>query len=318
MILIFWRRSQGSNPLDNGYCLFAASPQTNNNYHLSLFQEYHKERMVIVVFGSLNLDLVAGVPRLPQAGETLIGTSWSTVAGGKGANQAVACARQGAATRMVGRVGTDAAGAQLRAGLLAEGIDCQYLVSDPLNPSGTALILLDPQGENSIVVLPNANGAVDEDDLARLDMALEGAQLLVLQLELPLAMVIAAAQRAVARGVAVLLDPAPAQELPAELYPLVSYLCPNQHEASALVGFAVDDVASGLAAGAELRRRGVAVALVKLGEQGVVVDSGTWQAHLPAHTVAAIDRVAAGDAFAGALAAALVRGASLKKRCATQ
>jgi ribokinase len=190
--------------------------------------------MSIVVFGSINMDLVAGTQCLPRPGETLAGHSFRTVPGGKGANQAVACARLGAPTRMVGRLGADGFGVALRAGLVQEGIDVTGVGADPVQPSGVALITVEASGENTIIVVPGANGAVGAAELERLDAALAGARALLLQLEVPLEAVIAAAERARAQGVTVILDPAPAQALPAALFPLVDILTPNESEAAAL------------------------------------------------------------------------------------
>ena len=162
--------------------------------------------MTIIVFGSINMDLVARVPRLPAPGETLRGSDFFTAPGGKGANQAAACARLGTPTYMVGRVGEDAFGSSLRASLEESGVDVSLVTVTP-SPSGVALIQVDSDGENSIVIIPGANGQIGPEDRTRLEAALPGADSLLLQLEIPLEAVTAAARMARSRGVRVILDP---------------------------------------------------------------------------------------------------------------
>lgn len=266
--------------------------------------------MTIVVFGSINMDLVARAPRLPAPGETVPGHAFFTAPGGKGANQAVACARLGAPTRMVGRVGDDALGAELRAGLRAAGVDERDVLTTP-GPSGVALIAVDDAGRNTIIVAPGANGAIGPADVTRLEAALTGARALLLQLEIPLEAVIAAAGASRRAGVPVILDPAPARELPAELYRLTDIITPNESEAATLVGFDLsDEAARGAAARALHTRTGGAVAL-KLGEHGALLFAGDQSLRLPALPVRAVDTVAAGDAFNAGLAVALVEGQPL-------
>jgi ribokinase len=195
----------------------------------------------IVVFGSINMDLVARVPRLPAPGETLTGHGFFTAPGGKGANQAVACARLGAATRMIGRVGDDAFGTMLRESLAGYGVETSGVAIQPGVPSGVAVITVDDAAENEIIVVPGANGIVGREDLARLAAALDGARVLLLQLEVPMDAVVAAAELGRRRGVTVILDPAPAQSLPEALYAAVDILTPNESEAAVLVGFPLDD-----------------------------------------------------------------------------
>ncbi|MGQ9926625.1 MAG: ribokinase [Chloroflexaceae bacterium] len=266
--------------------------------------------MTIVVFGSINMDLVARAPRLPAPGETAPGHTFFTAPGGKGANQAVACARLGAPTRMVGRVGDDAFGAELRASLRAAGVDERDVLTSS-GPSGAALIAVDDAGRNTIIVVPGANGAIGPADITRLEAALMGARVLLLQLEIPPEAVIAAADAARRAGVPVILDPAPAHELPTELYRLTDIITPNESEAATLVGFALSDEAAWRAAARALRARtGGAVAL-KLGEHGALLFAGDQFLHLPAFPVRAVDTVAAGDAFNAGLAVALVEGQPL-------
>jgi ribokinase len=262
----------------------------------------------IVVFGSINMDLVACVPRLPSPGETLTGHNLFTAPGGKGANQAVACARLDAPTRMIGRVGDDAFGVMLRGSLQGYGVDTSGTAIHPGSPSGVAVITVDDAAENEIIVVPRANGVVDREDLVRLEAALDGARVLLLQLEVPLDAVVAAAEMGRRRGVTVILDPAPAQPLPEALYAAVDILTPNESEAEALVGFPLDDSDAIARASQTLLSRGARSVIVKLGGKGVFWSNGSESAHFPAIRVEAVDSVGAGDAFNGGLAVGLCEG----------
>ena len=266
---------------------------------------------VVVVLGSINMDVVVTASRLPAPGETIAGDELHVTPGGKGANQAVAASRLGAEVRMVGRVGTDAFGPMLLRGLQSYGVDVSRVASDPGCSSGAAAILLDANRENRIVAVYGANMRCDDDQVRETESALVGADCLMLQLEVPLTVCLAAARTARRKGVPVILDPAPAAALPAEAYALVDVLTPNQTEAAALVGHPVDDVDQGLAAARELARRGLGTAIVKLGDRGAVYVSGDSAGHAPPFDVEAEDTVAAGDAFGGALAVALAEGMDL-------
>ncbi len=266
---------------------------------------------MIYSFGSLNMDLVGQAPRLPLPGETLLGTQFTTVPGGKGANQAVAAARLGVPTTMIGRVGNDSFGHSLINSLNAAGVSAEAIGVDTKAPTGVALIVVDNGGQNQIVVLPGANGQVGHQEVQGLTERLRSGDGVLLQLEVPMAAVLQAAQVAQGRGAMVILDPAPAPDhLPDNLLAAVDWLTPNQGEASQLVGFAVTDVPSAWAAAQALQRRGPRQVVVKLGEGGAVVATPTGGFHQPALAVHAVDTVAAGDAFNGGLAAGLATGLS--------
>lgn len=262
--------------------------------------------MSVIVFGSINLDLVARTPRLPAPGETIVGHSFETVPGGKGANQAVAVARLDVATAMVGRVGGDRFGQELLQGLKTSGVDCDRVLIDDTTHSGVAVITVDDASENNIVIIAGANGQMGVADVARLTPLLPQAKVLLLQLEIPLPAVVAAAQAAKAAGVTVILDPAPARsDLPDQLYACVDIITPNQVEASQLVDCPVTDPETATKAAEVLHQRGVGTVIVKLGKQGAICFTQNTTFPVPTFPVKAIDTVAAGDAFNGGLAAAL-------------
>ncbi|MDB9372450.1 ribokinase [Nodularia sphaerocarpa] len=268
--------------------------------------------MSIIVFGSINIDLVATTPRLPIAGETILGKDFFKIPGGKGANQAVALAKLEIPTHMMGRVGADSFGVELVENLQLAGVQTENIFIDETVNSGVAIIIVDNTGENQIVVIPGANGRVNQEDIERLSDLLPTASLLLLQLEIPINAVLAAAKAAKEANIQVILDPAPAKgNLPDELYPLVDIITPNEVEAAQLVGFPVDNQESAIKAAKVLLQRGVKCAIVKLGAKGVVCATAEETFFVPAFPVHAVDTVAAGDAFNGGLAAALFTGLSL-------
>ena len=266
--------------------------------------------MSIVVFGSINMDLVSRVPRLPIPGETLRGSAFFTAPGGKGANQAAACARLGAPVVMFGRVGQDVFGPALRAGLQNLGIDVRGVATTP-GSSGVAVIAVDEHAENSIIIIPGANGRVGMEDLAQLETALPGADSLLLQLEIPLEAVTAAARLARKHAVRVILDPAPAASLPDELYALTDLITPNETECAALVGFPVTESFQAERAAQVLLGRGVGQVVIKLGARGAYLHDGMNGEWVPGFVVHSVDTTAAGDAFNAALAVALEKGQAL-------
>ena len=257
------------------------------------------------------MDLIGVGPKLPMPGETVIGERFYTAPGGKGANQAVAAAKLGANVRMVGRVGTDTFGPTLLEQLRGYGIDVRGVAEDPDNPSGIAIILLDAHRQNHIVAIYGANAACDDSQLAAAKSALEGADTLLLQLEVPFELSLAAAKYARSQGVRVVWDPSPALDQIREAYPAVDVLTPNQTEASFLTGIAVTDVGSAKVAAERLLDAGVPAVVVKLGESGAYYATSGESGQVPPHRVEAVDTVAAGDAFGAALAVALSEGRSL-------
>ena len=264
--------------------------------------------MSVVVFGSVNMDLVTRVLEFPKPGETLTGLSFQTFPGGKGANQAVACARLETPTKMVGRVGSDAFGQTLRNNLKSNQVDIQFLQEDENTSSGVAVITVNEKAENQIIVIPGANGEVGGEDLDRLQDALADAQILLLQLEVPMWTVSRAAEMAHQRGVTVILDPAPAQPISKELIENINYITPNQVEAAMLVGFPIHTEKEAQKACQSLMEQGIENVIIKMGENGVLYANQAQQIYIPAIPVKAVDTVAAGDAFNGALAAGLAAG----------
>lgn len=258
----------------------------------------------IVVLGSLNMDLLVRVPHAPAAGETLHGRSIDHVPGGKGGNQAVGCARQGAQVRMLGCVGADAHGQALRDALARDGIDTGGVQTDAQQPTGVALVMVDDSAQNRIVVIPGANAALQVDDAA-LARQLQGAAFLLLQFETPLAQVGRALEVAVRVGCKVLLNPSPVAAMPEAFWPRIDTLVVNEIEAQLLGGLPVNGPAEAAAAARALRAKGPDRVVVTLGAQGAVAADAQGCRHHPAPRVEAVDTTAAGDTFLGALAVAL-------------
>ncbi|GBF80289.1 ribokinase [Aphanothece sacrum] len=269
--------------------------------------------MSIIVVGSINMDLVAQTAYLPKAGETIIGQIFFTVPGGKGANQAVAAAKLGANTYLVGCVGKDQFGVELLGNLKELGVNIDGVNIEDNISSGIAIITVDNRGENTIIVIPGANNNINESDVKKLDYLLVNSKILLLQLEIPLLTVQNAAKVAKQAGITVILDPAPAPDnLPDDLYPLIDIITPNETEAQKLVGFAINTQETTQKAAQFFLERGVKSVIIKLGERGAFYATIEESFMIPPYPVNAIDTVAAGDAFNGAIAAALEQGLSLK------
>lgn len=262
--------------------------------------------MSVLVLGSINMDLVAQVARIPAPAETLTGQGFFSAPGGKGANQAVAAAKLGASTAMIGRVGNDLFGTELLDGLREAGVETTAVSQSTTTSSGVALIAVDEDAQNSIIVVPSANGEVGDAELEQLERLLPQTAVLLLQLEIPLEVVETAVSLAQQHAVTVILDPAPAQELPQSLYPQLDIITPNEIEAAQLVGFEVKNETDATRAAEQFVAWGVDHAVVKLGAQGVVAVSAEGErVFVPAFEITAVDTTAAGDAFNGGLAAAL-------------
>lgn len=267
----------------------------------------------VIVLGGINMDLVTVAERFPAAGETVVGNRFLTYPGGKGANQAVAAARMGAATAMVGKVGDDIFGPQLVDSLAASDVDVSRIAVEPGASSGIAVINIDASSQNRIVQVLGANetcGQAQEDQVVE---ALQSASTLLLQLEVSVELSLSVARQAAAMGKRVILDPGPVRPLPQEFYSHCAVITPNETEAQALVGFPVTDAKTAAMAADALLERGVQVAVVKLGAQGAYYATRDGGQHVPAIPVDALDSVAAGDAFNGALAASLCAGEGLAK-----
>ena len=257
----------------------------------------------IIVVGSLNMDLVVRTPRHPRIGETIIGSGFQTFPGGKGANQAVAAARLGGSVRMIGRVGADDFGKTLLEVADRDGVDTTWIRRDPEANTGVALITVDDDGQNSIVVASGANMRLTAADISAAEAAFEDASVLLLQLEIPLPAIARAIEIGLAHGALIVLNPAPARSLDPAILNRVDYLIPNQNELALISG------GDNLQAGVErLLGMGVKHLVVTLGEAGVLVAVDGKLTSLPAYKVKAIDTTAAGDAFVGAFAVALTEG----------
>lgn len=262
----------------------------------------------ILVIGSLNTDLVVRTPRFPQSGETISGEDLQVFPGGKGANQAVAAARLRADVSMLGRVGRDNFGDFLLDNLKSNNVDTHLVQRDDAS-TGTAIIVVDATGQNSIVLSAGANGKVSASDVEHASFST--FRLLLLQLEIPTPTVLSAAKRAKENSVRVLLNPAPAKELPDELIALADFIIPNETELNLLTGLPVNDILSAEKAAKALLERGAQNVIVTLGSKGALIVTKECRQHAPPFTVDVVDTTAAGDAFIGGFATKLLDSASL-------
>jgi ribokinase len=264
----------------------------------------------ILVIGSLNADMVVRTPRFPAPGETIQGEDLVIVPGGKGANQAVAAARQGAAVAMAGRVGSDSFGSTLIENLQHNHVDTSHIMTDA-GATGTAVIVVDASGQNSIVISPGANGKVTPADVDSLDF--RGVKILLLQFEIPLETVAYAARVARQHGVHVLLNPAPAQSVPDALLAEVEILIPNESELASLSGMPVRDLGEIESAAHSLLARGLQTIVITLGANGALIVTDAFSQHIPGYRIKVVDTTAAGDAFIGGLAVARLEDRSLEE-----
>ncbi len=272
----------------------------------------------LTVVGSLNMDLVIRSPRIPQPGETIIGSDFQTVPGGKGANQAVAAARLGGQVTMVGRVGEDPFANVLVENLISAKIDVSHLQRDKEASTGVALIVVDDSGENSIVIASGANMRMTEGDVDAAEAAIAKSDVLVLQLEVPLPVVKRSAQIAQSHNVTVILNPAPARELPSELLTLVDVLVPNESEAALLTGMPTESQGDLEKAASNLLKSGVGSVVITLGKRGAYLAGPDFDSKVyEAFSIQPIDTTASGDAFMAGLAVNYGEGKTLAEavRC---
>ncbi len=259
----------------------------------------------IAVLGSINVDTTYHVTRFPQPGETISANDKSSAPGGKGANQAVAAARSGAQLSFIGMVGEDNEGKFMREALQEDGIDTKFLKNDPRHGTGAAVITLDANGQNDIMVYPGANFGMDESLLAGTEDLLEKVDFLIAQFETPQAVTAAAFKLAKEHGVVTILNPAPAKEILPELLAVTDVVIPNESESEVLTGIAVDSEEAMLKTAEYFKDHGVANLLITLGSRGVFYSTPHGHGIVPAFKVKAIDTTAAGDTFIGALTSQL-------------
>ena len=265
----------------------------------------------ITVIGSSNTDMVIKSSSLPAPGETILGGEFLMNPGGKGANQAVAAARLGGDVTFVAKTGDDIFGIQAVLQFSKEGIHPEFITTDPNNPSGVALIMVDDHGENCISVALGSNGTLNPQDIDNAIEQIKSSELVLMQLEIPLSTVEYVAEIASAAGVKVLLNPAPAQELSSKLLKLLYLLTPNESEAEILSGVEVKDEASAGKAANIIKSKGVKHVIITMGASGSFVSTDSEERMISAPVVQAVDTTAAGDTFNGALVVALAENKSI-------
>lgn len=274
-----------------------------------------EQKAKILVVGSFMMDLVVRTPRVPENGETIIGTSFNRFPGGKGANQAVAAARLGGAVTMAGKVGSDDFGDEFLSVLASEGINTAYILRDSQAATGVGFITLDHAGNNRIVVVPGANLRYSVQDLAQIESLIKDSDILIMQLEMDMSVIEHAVELAGRYQVPVILNPAPARALNDELLRGVTYLTPNETEAEILTGVKVTSIDRAKEAAEALLEKGVKTVVLTLAEKGALVASNAGATYVSGFSVQPVDTVAAGDAFNGAFAVAISKGKSLVEAC---
>jgi ribokinase len=270
------------------------------------------KNMNIVVVGSSNTDMMIKVPRIPKPGETILGGKFTTAAGGKGANQAVAAARAGGKVTFIARVGDDLFGNQAIEGFKQDNINVENIKKDVNEPSGVALIYVDDQGENSIGVASGANAVLSIKDVDEAVEKITSADILLMQLETPLETVTTAAAIAKQAGVKVILNPAPARELDDSLLNTISAITPNESEVELLTGITVNDLSGTEKAAIKLLDRGLEIVIITLGSKGAYLKTKDQSEFVPGFSVDAVDATAAGDVFNGALAVAMAENKPIR------